>query len=962
MSQVIETTTDAQALMAVTSEANAGSSMTRREFMRWMGAVATLLGTEGCVRRPLQKIVPYSRMPEELIPGRPLFFASSFPSQGFSMGILVESHEGRPTKIEGNTLHPASLGACDIFMQASLLGLYDPDRAQIVTHRRQLTSWDNFGTSVQEVLKGTEGVKPRIRILTAHTTSPTLISQLSQFEKQYPGSRWHVHEPLGQQNALLGSKLAFQTEVDPVYDLSRAKVILSLDCDFLTWGSAHLHHARQFGKAREVTEKSPVMNRLYVVESTRSLTGASADHRLALRPSEVGAFLEGLRQLASGRDQITGTTKKWEKFLGVLWKDLKAHASECLVMAGESLPPEGHAAVHFINQKLGNFGRTVTFLEPIAQESRSAGSLEELVHDMQEGVVDALFILGTNPAYSAPAIRFCEALGKVKYRACLAEYDDETARLCDWLIPKAHYLESWGDLRAFDGTAAIQQPLIAPLYDGKSDIEFMALLLGQKSVNGDSILKSYWKSKAGISSFDKQWDLWLEAGVIPKSEAKPKSVSGVVNAPEITSVTQGPFEVRFTADPSIGDGSHSNNGWLQELPKPFTHVTWNNVVLVGEQTALELQVSDEDLVEITTPTGKISGPIAVVPGQPQGVFTLFFGYGRENAGVLGSNRGYNAYAVRSHSREWSISGVTVKKLSASQPLAFTHGHHEMEGRDIVRFGSLAQFVRDPKFLHHERYTEKEFQPNIPVNPDLFPPAAEPYAWGMSINLGSCIGCNSCVIACQTENNIPIVGPEEVKREHEMHWIRVDTYFEGKGSSQKTLFQPVPCMHCETAPCELVCPVGATNHSHEGLNQMVYNRCVGTRYCSNNCPYKVRRFNFFNYTDSMPKIRKMAQNPDVTVRSRGVMEKCTYCVQRINDKRLTAEKENRLVRDGEIKTACQQSCPTNAIVFGNLKDKASRVSKLKENPLDYGLLAELNTKPRTTYLARVMNPNPELVES
>jgi molybdopterin-containing oxidoreductase family iron-sulfur binding subunit len=994
----------------------------RRRFLKLMGASFALAGLTACTRQPTEYIAPYVRQPEELIPGKPVYFATAMPLDGFATGLIVESHEGRPTKIEGNKDHPASLGASDVFSQASVLGLYDPDRSQTLTHLGEIVTWSAFLGAVTPAVNavraagGQQPVRAGLRILTETITSPALAYQLRTLLATLPMAKWHQYDPAGRDNVREGSRLAFGAYANTIYHFDKADVVLSLDSDFLTCGPASLRYARDFASKRRPIEGK--MNRLYVVESTVTGTGSIADHRLGVRPSEVEAFtraLAGALGVPAGGSAPDESRAKW---LAGLAKDLREHRGSSVVIAGESQPPSVHAIAHAMNQALGNVGATVTYTDPVeANPVDSTASLKELVADMNAGQVDVLLILGGNPVYNAPAdLDFALAMGKVPLRIHLSLYKDETSELCHWHVQEAHYLESWSDARAYDGTVSIIQPLIAPLYSGKSAHEVLAAFMGQPERTGYDIVREYWQRRfsAGgqeppISSptttqtatqasstvsltinapanptdtgFEQFWRKSLHDGFVANTALQPKNFAlradlfaQLSNAQPSTPNPQ--LEIVFRPDPTIHDGRFANNGWLQELPKPLSKLTWDNAAIISPRTAASLDVGKRmgdiatnvmgriggeilaDQIELEYRGRKVIAPVFIQPGHPDGVVTVHLGYGRQVAGRVGTGAGFNAYSIRTSDAPWFGSGVQVAKTGGTYSLATTQSHHlidasEVGPRDIVRSGTLEEYKKHPTLAPEAEHESGE-------HASLYPSFEyKDYAWGMAIDLNACIGCSACVVACVAENNIPVVGKEQVARSREMHWLRVDAYYKGGYTSPETYFQPVPCQQCENAPCEVVCPVAATAHSAEGLNDMTYNRCVGTRYCSNNCPYKVRRFNFLLYQDFYTASLKMMRNPNVSVRSRGVMEKCTYCVQRIQKAKIESEKEGRRVRDGEITPACAQACPVEAIVFGDINNRESRVAKLKSEKRNYSLLGELNTKPRTTYLAAVRNPNPEL---
>jgi MoCo/4Fe-4S cofactor protein with predicted Tat translocation signal len=932
-------------------------SVSRRGFLKVMGASLGLAGMTGCVRLPLEPIVPYVRQPENVIPGKPQYYATAVTLGGYASPVLVESHLGRPTKIEGNDLHPASLGGTDIFTQASILGLYDPDRSQTVMSMGDVRSWQSFMSAIRGPLSAQKAVQGAgIRILTPTISSPTLADQLRNLLKIYPQAKWHVYEPVNRDNVLEGAKLAFGQPVETRYDFSKADVIVSLDADFLYAGfPGNTKYIRDFASRRN---PDAPMNRLYVIESTPSSTGAKADHRLPQQGANVSwgaAILHA--QIIGMKD---GSDVHDFRQIPI---DLLAHRGSSVVIAGDHQPPAVHVACHAINENLGNVGKTVFYTDPVdANPVNQTESIKDLVADMNAGKVDLLVVLGGNPAYDAPAdLNFADALksNKTPVRVHYGLYQNETAELCQWHVPATHELEAWSDARAYDGTVSIIQPLIAPLYNGKSALEFVALLSGQADANGYDLTRAYWQKQHTGADFEQFWRKSLHDGWIEGTAHQTKAVTvKSQNTPISSAATTNTIELNIRRDPTIYDGQFSNNGWLQELPKPMTKLTWDNAILIGPKMAQRLSIATEDVVELELNGKKVAGPVWIQAGHPDNSVTITLGYGRTHAGRVGTAQGFNAYALRTTAAPWTASGLKITKTGDTYKLASTQGYQSMDTPDgahrpLVRETTLEKYKEEPDFAKEDE---------VPKDLTLYEPYPydkEDYAWGMTIDLNSCVGCNNCMLACQSENNIAVVGKEQVVIGRHMHWIRVDAYYQGDRDNPKAFFQPVPCMQCENAPCEVVCPVGATNHTTEGLNDMVYNRCVGTRYCSNNCPYKVRRFNFLLFQDWDTPQYKMMRNPDVSVRSRGVMEKCTYCIQRINERRIDAEREDRKINDAELVTACQQSCPAGAIVFGNINDPNSKVSKLKSQSRNYSLLGELNTRPRTTYLAEVRNPNPEL---
>jgi MoCo/4Fe-4S cofactor protein with predicted Tat translocation signal len=925
----------------------------RRRFLALMGASFALAGLSGCSRQPPEGIVPYTEMPEYLVPGRPLHFATAVPLGGVGRGVVVESHMGRPTKVEGNALHPSSVGGTDPFMQASILSLYDPDRSREPTHRGSVVEWGVVHQALAVLRRRMEQSGGHgLRIVTGAVTSPTMLAQLRGVLDRYPRARWHVWEPHSRFSANEATRLALGEPMDALFDFTRADVIVSLDDDFLYGQPGSVRYATDFASRRRVTrDEQPRMNRLYVCEPSPTVTGTMADHRLPVAASRIGTLARALAaRVATGNARTRGGEE--DAWLASAAADLLRHRGRSIVLAGDHQPVEVHLLAHRMNEALGNIGHTVSYRRTSAPAVDPGASLQQLALDIDADEVDAVVFLGTNPMYDAPPeLELGRRVGQVAFTLHLSLYHDETSAACRWHLPRAHDLEGWSDIRGHDGAITIMQPLVMPLLEAVSPHELLAALETGRRLSSHEIVKSFWSGRHGDAGFQRFWERSLRDGVVDLDveEEHPQPLM----APALTpggSFREGEgIEVIFRPDPSVRYGEESNNGWLQELPKPLTKLTWDNAALMSPRTAEDLGLSTEDVVILRRRGNEIRAPVWVMAGHADDCITLPLGYGRTRAGTLGSGAGFSAFALRSlDGREWA--NASLEQSGDTYRLASTQMHRVMDGRDLVRSATLSHYLAEPAFVRRGDRT--------PAPDETMYPAfrSEPYAWAMSIDLNTCIGCNGCVVACQAENNVPIVGKEQVLVGREMHWLRIDRYFAGDSSRPRIEHQPVLCMHCENAPCEYVCPVGATQHSSEGLNEMIYARCIGTRYCSNNCPYKVRRFNFLDYpgTRNPPTLMR---NPDVTVRSLGVMEKCTYCVQRINRARVDAEREGRRIRDGEVRTACQSACPTHAIVFGDLNDPDSEVSRKKREPTDYGILTELNTRPRTTYLARIRNPAP-----
>jgi molybdopterin-containing oxidoreductase family iron-sulfur binding subunit len=884
--------------------------LTRRDFLKFSAASAAL-ASAGC-SPPTEPIVPYAHQPEAALPGVPRFYASAASFVGAAEGLLIESNTGRPTKVEGNRLHPGSLGGTSVHGQASVLELWDPDRSKAPRRRglpaTRLQLQTDFAAALARAPNG-----KGLRLLLGACDSPTLAAQLAALGKRFPEARVHRWDPLDRAASREGARLAFGRPLEPIARLHEAGALLSLDSRFLDDHPFRLNYARQLAAAR--TPRDGKMSRLYAFESAPSLAGAMADHRYAAPVTEIEAWL----------------VQKGPRYQAI-WKDLQANRG--VILAGESLSPAAHALVHRLNAELR---APVDYLPPV--DETDAAPLAELVRDMRGGEVQVLVMLGGNPAYDAPAdVEFARALAGVPLAVHLSLYYDETSAAATWHVPATHFMEHWSDARAYDGSAAIVQPLIAPLYDGVSPHELLSLLLGDGR-SGYDLVRAQWRGA--------DWDAALRGGVVPGSAFRPVAVTP--RSTELPKVEPTPgWSVRFVADQSVLDGRFANNGWLQELPRSDSKLTWDNAALLSPASAAALGIATGDRLQIAAGERKLVAPAWVEPGHAEATITLALGYGRTRAGRVGDNVGCNAYALRTTAAAWSAANVQVAKAPGRHEFATTQNHARMEGRDLARSLDIADWVPGAKVFESDE-PEHSLYPAWPY---------EGYRWAMSIDLNTCIGCNACTIGCQAENNIPVVGKEQVIAGREMHWIRVDRYYQNEGDDERTLFQPVPCMHCENAPCEYVCPVEAAVHDSEGLNVQVYNRCVGTRFCSQNCPYKVRRFNFLEYSSEEEPL-KAQKNPEVTVRMRGVMEKCTYCVQRITRGRIEAEKRGERIRDGEVVTACQAACPTGAIVFGDLNDPKSRVNERKASPLAYHLLAELNTRPRTGYEGRLTNRNADL---
>jgi molybdopterin-containing oxidoreductase family iron-sulfur binding subunit len=959
--------------------------VSRRGFLKLAGASLALAGLSGCTKQPDEPIYPYVKSPEDLVLGKPMYFATAFPFPTGAVPLLVKSDAFRPIKVDGNPEHPYNKGGSDPLTQGTLLGLYDPDRSQHPTYRGETRSWVAFQAAWRSALaekKSAGGTG--LYFLSGTVTSPTLAAQWKKAQATFPNAKWIQYDAVNRDSARAASKAAFGDYLDAQYKLDAADVVLSLDADFLS-GAAHpgFHRlAKDFVNRRRL-DGTTEMNRLYVVESWTTTTGLKAEHRLALRASDIGAFAAALAgTLGSGSASYSGSDDA-KKYLAAVAKDLKANAGKCVVIPGEQQSAGVHAAAIAINEALGNVGKTVVYTETVNPlPSIQTDDLKSLVADMNAGKVDWLVILDSNPVYSTPAdLKFDAALEKVKTIVHLGSHVNETAQFAHWHINSAHYLESWSDARAYDGTVTIVQPMIDPLYGGHTAHEVVQAMLDNPDLGGYGAVRENWRQQlSSKGDFEFNWRKALHDGFIADTAFEPKGGSAKgAGVAQTATASSDALEIVFRPDYSVYDGRFANNGWLQELPRPVTNLSWDNAAQMSYATLGKFGLAEHDVVEISVNGLKVLAPVFAVPGHPDNTITLTLGQGRSRGGRVGSGQGFNAYAVRSSDSPLFVTGASLKKTGDTYEFAVTKSHyidersvshggdgsgtHSIEGneamdRGIIRYATLEEFKQNPNFAH-----EGEGHEDPETDTSMFPAYRyDKNAWGMSIDMNACVGCNACVVSCYAENNIAVVGKHQVKVGRNMQWLRIDTYFEGDLAAPRAHLQPMTCQHCENAPCEQVCPVGATVHTPEGLNTMVYNRCVGTRYCSNNCPYKVRRFNFLLFSDYETESLKLMRNPDVTVRSRGVMEKCSYCVQRINAAKIQADKENRDIRDGEVVTACQQACPTNAIVFGNINDRSSKVRKLKEESRTYGVLSVNNTRPRTTYIAEVLNLNPELAEA
>ncbi len=973
-------------------------TLTKRDFMRLMGASIALASITGC-RRPEAYLVPYNKGVEWTVPGKFLFYATAMPIRQGAMPLVVSTVDGRPTKLEGNPRHPYSNGGTDAFTQASVLDLYDPHRSKKIRHEDREASAEDFTKFLKETADAQAGA---LAFLVERKNSPTRDRLRKEIEAGYPGVIWCEYEPLGDDPARKAVEAAFGEGMvlQPKFD--RADVVLALDSDFLNPSDTGVSYAEGFFTRRNPDQKAAPMNRLYVVENHYTTTGGMADHRLRAQASQIGAFARQLAEVISNKTgnsalaSALGVSPTGGVVFDTAWvsecaADLLANIGRSIVMVGGQQPEWVQALGLAINEALGSFGATILGMRT---DARGTASIEDLAAAMGAGTVQKLFVLGGNPAYNAPAnLRFADLLAKVPDVVRLGLFEDETSRVSRWHVPAAHYLESWGDVRTYDGTLTAVQPMILPLWGGVSELEILAQLLGRPMPEGPELVRETFTK---INDAADGWTNFLRNGFLPESGWPEVALSfrgGRAGAGPETMPEAG-LELVFLASASVDDGRYANNSWLQETPDFETKVTWDNVAMVSPATAKKLGIRANnfgltdivaekmgneidydmmaDVIEISAGGETIRAAALVAPGNADDSISLALGYGRDGVSALMEKVGFDAYPLRTSEALRFRTGVQVRVTDEKYSLARTQEHRSMEGRDLFREGTLERYEKKPDFA-----ATMGMDAHLPPNISLYtnPPMTSPDQWGMTVDLNTCIGCNACVVACQAENNVPVVGKEQVRRNRDMAWIRIDRYFAGEAEEPEMVAQAVMCQHCENAPCETVCPVNATVHNEEGLNLMTYNRCIGTRYCANNCPWKVRRFNFFDYNQrpldqlyagplapkGMADSLKMAKNPNVTVRMRGVMEKCTFCIQRIEESKIA-----RMVEAGprnkydvpirEFQSACQQACPSGSIVFGNINDPKSRVAQMRKSERRYTMLKYLNTEPRVLYLARIKNPN------
>jgi molybdopterin-containing oxidoreductase family iron-sulfur binding subunit len=928
----------------------------RRRMIQLLAAGAALAGlgpVAGCMKKPSERIMPRVDQPPELVPGVALDYATATVLDGYATGVVVTTHEARPTKVEGNPDHPASLGATSAFDQASVLELYDPDRATGALDRGTPAE---LATLLRQIA-GRERI-PGLWFLFRPQSSPLIEDAIARVRVRHPGARFAFDAPVSRRAVFDGARLVFGRALEPQYRFDRADAVLSLDADFLAMMPNSVRWSRDFAARRRVASPDADMSRLYVAEPRPTPTGSLADHRLAVRGSEVRAIAAALLAAVEGR-AIEGVlpgagSAPARRWVAAAARDLRTRRG--LVVVGDRQPREVHALGHLINHAIGAIGTTVVFTRPAVIEPLG-DDLAALTAALAAGQVQTLVIAEANPVYTAPPdLGLATHLTRVSELIAADLTANETSGRCHWFLPLAHAMESWGDARGYDGTIAFIQPLIQPLHAGITLLELLSAFAGDPEPDGHRLLRARY-APATTDDATAAWQAALQRGVVAGSAfalevAAPRlgdaERAALVAPPEDPAA--GSIELAFEPSAAVYDGRFASIPWLQELPKPFSKITWGNAARMSRATAARLGVRDHDAVQIVAGGASVTVPVFILPGHADRCISLELGYGRWAAGPIGDGVGSNVYPLRTSARPWFAPAAAVASASARRPLAITQEHWRQHDREVAMAATLDDYRRDPDF------TRERWQPEATMLPPQF---ENFFQWGMTIDTMICSGCSACVIACQAENNIPTVGAEDVRGNREMHWLRIDLYRTGSDDDPRYVNQPMMCQHCANAPCEYVCPVYATQHSPDGLNEMIYNRCVGTRFCSNNCPYKVRRFNWFNFTRTTPPSRRLQYNPNVTVRDRGVMEKCTYCVQRIRAADIAAREQHRDIRPGEVTTACQQACPTGAIQFGRLDHEQTLNVQWRGERRHYAVLSQLGTRPHTVYLAKIWNPSPDL---
>ena len=934
----------------------------RRDFLKLLGFSVSAVALASSCQTPIRKAIPLLNQPEDLIPGIPNFYASTFFDGVDYCSILVKTRENRPIKIEGNDLSPLTKSGTSARVQASVLNLYDDARLKAPFKKGTESDWGTVDKEIHQQLSKLAQEGKNVVLLTSTIISPTTKKLIGEFQEVYPNISWITYDEVSASAIRKANELNFGQAVIPFYRFDKANIVVSFNADFLGNWLLPVTFSKQFSSRRKVLQDPKNMSRLYAYETGMSLTGSNADYRTPIKPSEEGLVLMSLyNEIAKTTGATTYTVPKHGFDTKQVANDLLKNKGKSLVVSGTN-NTNIQLIVNAINQLLGNYGTTIDLNTPVFLKQGDDERMQKLVSDMNAGQIDGLLMYNVNPAYNYPQTDvFNKGLNKVGLKVSFAETMDETALLCNYVLPDNNYLESWNDAEVVKGYLSITQPTIQPIFNTRQFQNTLMIWSGFEE-NFSSYLEANWNEMLPLGKLDAEnfQQIWAKAkqdgvyNIDAEDSDQPAFTEQGLKLPQFKNSG---IELALYEKMGIGTGRYTNNPWLLEMPDPITTATWDNYACVSPRFAEEHNLKQEDVVKIN---GLIEIPVLIQPGQAYGTVSIALGYGRTAAGKAGNGVGQNAYALLNANTAFhTLSGKTItleKMAGKTYPLALTQTHHTMEGRAIVRETTLKDFIKNPSSGNEEeRLSEKN-------NATLYEKVVlDGLHWGMSIDLTSCTGCGNCIISCQAENNVAVIGKEQVKNRRIMHWMRLDRYYSDDFENPEVMRMPVMCQHCDNAPCENVCPVAATNHSSEGINQMAYNRCIGTRYCINNCPYKVRRFNWFEYTNNNQfdynmnsELGKMVLNPDVIVRQRGVVEKCSLCIQRIQEKKLLAKMENRPLREGEVVVACQQSCPTDAISFGNIQNTESDVSNEQATEGSYHLLGHLHTLPSTTYLTKVRN--------
>ncbi len=936
----------------------------RRDFLKMMGFSVSAVALVSSCQMPVRKAIPLLNRPKDLIPGVPNFYASTFFDGDEFCSVLVKTRESRPIKIEGNELCPLSQSGTTARVQASVLNLYDDARLKNPLKNSEKTDWKSLDKEVTKKLNGFKDMGKEVIFMTSTIISPTTTKLIGEFIQKFPNVKWLQYDSVPMSSIREANKKNFNKAIIPFYNFDKADVIVGFNADFLGTWLLPVTFSKQFSKRRKLSKSQNNMSRFYQFETNMSMTGSNADYRYQIRPSEESAVLLKLYNVLSEKlNSVSYSAPKVDIKVDKVANDLLNSKGKSLVVSGTN-DLKIQLIVNAINNLLGNYGKTIDLSKPINLKQGDEKDMMAAISSMESGKASGIIFYNVNPVYDCVhADMFAKSIKNLDLKISFSPILDETSKLCDYVCPDNNYLESWNDAEPVAGYLSVVQPTIRPIFNTRQAQDSLLSWMGE-DIKFSDYLENNWKSnffkrQKEYSSFDKFWFSTKQNGVYRLSEKVNKNFKFKVTKLSADKPQKSSIELALYESVSMGSGRYANNPWLQELPDPVTTATWDNYVTISLSQAKEMGLKQEDVVKVN---GKVELPVLLQPGQTPGTIGIAVGYGHHSAGKVGNGIGKNVYElsnITSGRKNLNGTNINILKTDKTYSLALTQTHHVMEGRPIVRETDLSSYRKDPASGNE---MHQEFIKNEDLS--LYPkPEFAGFRWGMSIDLNSCTGCNNCIVSCQAENNVAVVGKEQVKNGRIMHWLRVDRYYSDMAENPAVFRMPVMCQQCDNAPCENVCPVGALTHSEEGLSQVAYNRCIGTRYCMNNCPYKVRRFNWYEYVNNNSfdynlnsELGKLVLNPDVTVRQRGVVEKCTYCVQRIQEKKLTAKADDRELKDGEVKTACQQSCPTDAIQFGNLLEKNSKVNKTNDTERMYHLLESLHTVPTTSYLTKVRNIN------